>query len=130
MKVIHGRSADSAASHGAVGGPAICQETTGSTGIFMACYRVPPGGRSVPHYHVNCETAVYVLSGHAHAYAGDDLSEMIEVGPGDLVYLPPEEIHQVANASDVDWLDYVVARNAPEEVVVEVTPGQAAAPAG
>jgi len=89
----------------------------------MAYYRVPPRGRSIPHYHVNCETAVYLVKGHARAYSGDDLSTVEEVAPGDFVYIPADEVHMVENPSESEWVEYVAARNAPEEIVVEVSVG-------
>ncbi len=124
MKVIHSQTSSAATPQRVVGSPGVSGETAGACGIYMAYYRVPPGGRSVPHYHTNCETAVYLVKGHARAYCGDDLSEVEDVWPGDFVYIPPDEVHMVENASDSEWVEYVAARNAPEEVVVEVTPKQ------
>jgi uncharacterized RmlC-like cupin family protein len=82
---------------GVFGLDAISQQTVGSEDIFMARYRVPPGTQSSVHAHTNCKTAVYVLRGRAYAYSGKDMGEYIEAG---------------------EPLEYVVARNAPEEVVV------------
>ncbi len=123
MKVIHSGPAERAGAQGAVGGLAICRETVGSSGIYMACYRIPPGRRSIPHYHTNCETAVYVLSGHGRAYFGPSLGEVLDASPGDLVYIPPDEVHLVENLSESEWLEYVAARHAPEEIVVAVRGG-------
>ncbi len=123
MKVIRRGAAEFSGAQGAVGSLAISRETCGSSGIYMARYRVPPGRRSIPHYHTNCETAVYVLSGHGRAYFGPSLGEVLDASPGDLVYIPPDEVHVVENASESEWLEYVAARNAPEEIVVEVSVG-------
>jgi uncharacterized RmlC-like cupin family protein len=121
VKIIRGQSVSSATPQGVVGGGAtVSRETCGAGGIYMAYYRVPPRGRSIPHYHVNCETAVYLVKGHARAYSGNDLSIVMEAEPGDLVYIPANEVHMVENPSESEWVEYVAARNAPEEVVVEV----------
>jgi uncharacterized RmlC-like cupin family protein len=103
---------------GVFGLDAISQHSVGSEDIFMARYRVPPGTHSSVHAHTNCETAVYVLRGRAYAYSGKDMGEYIEAGPGDLVYIPANLAHLVGCQADSEPLEYVVARNAPEEVVV------------
>ena len=40
-----------------------------------ACFRVPAGARSRPHYHEACESAVYMLSGRLSVKWGDHLEE-------------------------------------------------------
>ena len=47
---------------GILGGAELSQATTGATNIYMAKFRVPPGARSRPHYHANCESGLYMLS--------------------------------------------------------------------
>ena len=48
---------------GILGGSEISQATAGATNIYMARFRVPAGARSRPHYHADCESALYMLSG-------------------------------------------------------------------
>ncbi|MBI4496603.1 MAG: cupin domain-containing protein [Chloroflexi bacterium] len=128
MHVIRRQDTDTPTPQGLLGQYAISAETVGSQGLFMALYRIPPGGRSVAHYHTNCETAVYLLRGTVRAYTGDDLSQVYDVEPGQFVYLPANEVHMVENLSATEWCEYVLARNAPTEIVVEVpvTPPQRA----
>jgi len=105
---------------GVVGGAEISQETTGAANIYMGVFRVPPGAQSRPHYHANCESAVYILSGSLEVRWGDRLEEVVELERGDLVYVPPRETHVLRNRSESDSAEYVVARDAPHEDSVEV----------
>jgi uncharacterized RmlC-like cupin family protein len=105
---------------GVLGGAEISQATAGAHNIYMGVFRVPAGARSRPHYHANCESAVYMLSGHLLVRWGDNLEESVELDPGDLVYVPPRETHILENLSDDAAAEYVVARDAPHEDSVEV----------
>lgn len=99
----------------------VSQKLTGSTGIHLAVATVPPGRCSTAHYHTNCESAIYVVSGHGLFLSGDDLEKEDEIGPGDFIYVPPESNHQPVNTSATENLVLIVARNAPVELVVELT---------
>jgi uncharacterized RmlC-like cupin family protein len=103
---------------GVLGLDAVSRATVGPGGIFMAKYTVPPGAHSDLHLHANCETAVYVLAGRGYAYAGEEMAEYLEAGPGDFVYIPADLAHLVGCPAGGEPLEYIVARNAPEEVVV------------
>jgi uncharacterized RmlC-like cupin family protein len=105
---------------GVLGGAEVSQATTGAHNIYMGVFRVPPGARSRPHYHANCESAVYVLCGRMRVSWGDDLEHEAELEPRDLVYVPPRETHIIENLSESEPADYVVARNSPHEDSVEV----------
>ena len=105
---------------GVVGGAEISQATAGAHNIYMGVFRVPAGARSRPHYHANCESAVYMLSGRLLVRWGEHLEESVELEHGDLVYVPPRETHLLENLSDSDPAEYVVARDAPTEDSVEV----------
>jgi len=119
MKVIK-PGADREVPRGVLGGAEISQATAGAHNIYMGVFRVPAGARSRPHYHANCESAVYMLSGKLLVKWGDNLEEGVELEPGDLVYVPPRETHILENLSDADAAEYVVARDAPHEDSVEV----------
>ncbi len=105
---------------GVVGGAEISQATAGASNIYMGIFRVPPGARSRPHYHENCESAVYMLSGHLVVKWGDRLESEINLEPGDMVYVPPRETHVLDNPSDTEAAEYVVARDSPTEDAVVV----------
>ena len=120
MKVVKPEGAHRETPRGVVGGAEISQPTTGATNIYMGVFRVPPGARSRPHYHENCESAVFMLSGHLVVRWGDHLEETVTIGPRDMVYVPPRETHILRNLSDDEPAEYVVARDSPTEDSVEV----------
>ena len=120
MKIIKPSAADRETPRGVVGGAEVSQATAGATNIYMGVFRVPPGARSRPHYHENCESAVYLLSGTLEVRWGDQLEEVVELAPRDMVYVPPRETHILQNLSDSEPAEYVVARDSPTEDSVEV----------
>jgi uncharacterized RmlC-like cupin family protein len=120
MRVVKPSDEDRDVPRGVVGGAEISQATTGATNIYMGVFRVPPGARSRPHYHENCESAVFMLSGRLEVSWGDHLEDTVEIGPGDMVYVPPRETHILRNLSDAEAAEYVVARDSPTEDSVEV----------
>jgi uncharacterized RmlC-like cupin family protein len=97
----------------------VSQSLVGSTGIHLAIATIPPGCASSPHWHVNCESAIYVLKGYGRFITGKDLENSLPIGPGDFIYVPPDAIHQPVNDSPLEPLQLIVARNAPVEIVVE-----------
>jgi uncharacterized RmlC-like cupin family protein len=105
---------------GVVGGAEISQATAGAHNIYMGRFRVPPAAQSRPHYHADCESVVYMLSGRLRVRWGDRLQEELELEPGDMVYVPPRETHVLENISDSEPADYVVARDSPLEDAVIV----------
>ena len=119
MKVIK-PGADREVPRGVLGGAEISQATAGAHNIYMGVFRVPPGARSRPHYHANCESAVYMLSGRLAVKWGEHLEQSVQIGPRDMVYVPPRETHILENLSDTEPAEYVVARDSPTEDSVEV----------
>lgn len=120
MKVVSPSEQDRDTPRGVIGGAEISQATTGATNLYMGVFRVPPGARSRPHYHADCESAVYLLSGSLEVRWGDRLEEVVELAPRDMVYVPPRETHILRNLSDSEPAEYVVARDSPTEDSVEV----------
>ncbi|MBI4306317.1 MAG: cupin domain-containing protein [Chloroflexi bacterium] len=121
VKVIHPDQLEVEVSSGAMTRLAgVSRTTVGAEGIHLAIATIPPGHRSSPHYHTNCESAIYVASGHGKFLAGDNLEETLEIGPGDFLYVPPDAPHQPVNDSQTEPLVLIVARNAPVELVVEL----------
>ena len=119
MKVVKPQP-DRLVPRGVVGGTEVSQATTGASNIYMGVFRVPAGAQSMPHYHADCESAVYMLSGRLNVRWGEGLEHAFSLEPGDMVYVPPRETHLLENPSEVDAAEYVVARDAPEEDSVEV----------
>ncbi len=105
---------------GVVGGAEISNASTGASGIYMGVFRVPPGARARPHYHAECESAVYMQRGSLRVRWGDRLESELVLEPRDLVYVPPRETHVLENRSPDEPAEYVVARNAATEDSIEV----------
>jgi uncharacterized RmlC-like cupin family protein len=93
----------------------ISAESAGATGICMHMVTIPPGTRANAHLHQNHETAIYVLSGEAEMWFGDDLSEYLTMRAGDYVYIPAGMPHLPGNPSpDVPCVG-ILARTDPNE---------------
>ncbi len=99
----------------------VSQALVGASGVHLAIATIPAGCASSPHYHVNCESAIYVLKGHGRFLAGPNLENALSIGPGDFLYVPAEAVHQPVN-DGTDPMELIVARNTPVEIVVEVEP--------
>ena len=119
MKVVK-PMADHMLPRGVVGGHEVSQATTGAENIYMGVFRVPAGAQSMPHYHADCESAVFMISGRLNVRWGEGLEHALSLEPGDMVYVPPRETHLLENPSEEEAAEYVVARDAPEEDSVEV----------
>jgi uncharacterized RmlC-like cupin family protein len=103
----------------------VSQGLVGSTGIHLAIATIPPGCASSAHYHVNCESAIYVLRGKGRFLVGKQLEISLPIGSGDFIYVPPGAVHQPVNDSATEPLELIVARNTPVEIVTEYTPVKA-----
>ena len=88
----------------------------------MAIATIPPGCASSPHYHVNCESAIYVSKGKGRFLTGKRLETTLDISAGDFIYVPPDSVHQPVNDSLTEAMELIVARNAPVEIVVEFDP--------
>ena len=94
----------------------------GAEGIHLAIATIPAGCASSPHYHVNCESAIYVVSGSGRFLSGPRLEKSDQITKGDFIYVPPDSVHQPINDSMSEPMELIVARNAPVEIVVEYDP--------
>src|SRR4051794_2520230 len=57
----------------------VAPETTGATSIWSGYVTTPGGLVSDVHHHGDCETAIYVLKGHARFRFGEKLEHAVEV---------------------------------------------------
>lgn len=92
----------------------VSAESAGASGVCMHLLTIPPGGRAAAHLHENHETAIYVLSGQAEMWYGDDLSQHMVVGAGDFIYIPAGVPHLPANRG-TEPVTAVIARTDPNE---------------
>ncbi len=93
----------------------ISTETVGSSAICMHLLTMPPGARAHAHLHENHETAIYLISGQAETWYGDQLEHYIVMEPGDMFYIPAGIPHLPANPSDSVSATAVIARTDPNE---------------
>lgn len=93
----------------------VSAESAGSRAICMHLLTIPPGGRAKAHLHENHELVIYVLSGEAEMWYGDNLSEHMTVNAGDFIYIPAGTPHLPANRSQTTPCTAVIARTDPSE---------------
>jgi uncharacterized RmlC-like cupin family protein len=94
---------------------AISAETVGAQAIWLGMIRMPPGTRTKAHFHEQHETAMYVVSGEADLWYGEDLSHHEIVRAGDYLYIPAGVSHVAVNRSQTEPLIVVGARTDPSE---------------
>ena len=96
---------------------AVSRDTVGSDGLYSSIVTTAPLGRTEIHHHGECETSIYILSGRARFYSGEELRDIVEAGQGDFVYVPAYEVHVEENASDDEPLVVLLSRNCAGSVV-------------
>ena len=92
----------------------IARETTGAQAICMHLLNIPPGGRARAHKHATHETAIYVISGRALMAWGERLENVMEIGAGEMLYIPADMPHLAVNPGPEPVMA-VVARTDPHE---------------
>jgi len=93
----------------------ISAESVGSQAICMMSLTVPPGQHAKAHLHENHETAIYVISGEATMWFGDELSECLTVKAGEFLYIPAGVPHLPANLSEDEPVIAILSRTDPNE---------------
>lgn len=94
-------------------------ESTGARKIWMGRVSADPGMVSDPHHHAEAETAGYVLSGLARIYYGVRYSKYVEVGPGEMIFVPSDLAHIEVNPSRSETLEFLTTRS-PDNIVVNL----------
>ncbi|MCG8349074.1 MAG: cupin domain-containing protein [Chloroflexales bacterium] len=92
----------------------ISTESVGSQGSCMHLLRLPPGARAKAHLHEQHETAIYVLSGEAEMWYGEQLEQHVVVQAGDFLYIPAGIPHLPFNPYQHEAVA-VIARTDPNE---------------
>ena len=86
-------------------------KNVGAKNLSINVATIPPKGVAFAHIHVDFEVMLYILEGRVrHAY-GEGLTEVVENGPGDFIYIEPGVPHEVYNLSDTEPVVAVVARS-------------------
>ena len=70
----------------------IGQETVGARNVEVVLGIIDPGGQAEPHFHSDIEQVIYLLEGRVEVGMRGEKEKM---EPGDAVYFPPGERHQV-----------------------------------
>jgi uncharacterized RmlC-like cupin family protein len=99
---------------------AISHHLVGSQGLWAGVMLSEPDTASSVHHHGPLETVVYVLSGRSKVRWGSRLQHEVDLEPGDFVFIPPYEAHQEINPSPDQPTQWIVVRNGPEAVVVNL----------
>jgi uncharacterized RmlC-like cupin family protein len=98
---------------------AVSRRTVGSRGLSSSVVTTQARGSSRVHHHGECETSIYVISGHARfTWGPTGMDHAFEAVAGDIVYIPAGELHVEENASTTDPLVVLVTRNCPEAVTI------------
>ena len=74
-------------------------EHTGASLISFGQSTYPRGATHENHYHPNAEEIVMVLAGRGVQIVGED---SLEVGPGDVCFVPRGVPHRITGTSDED----------------------------
>lgn len=92
---------------------------TDTEDLLFVRARLEPGEGHPFHYHPNKEEVLYVLSGKAEQWVGEECREM---GPGTSVYLPADVVHATFNRGPepLDFLAVIVPGSAEGPVTIEV----------
>jgi quercetin dioxygenase-like cupin family protein len=72
----------------------------GCPNFAMRKFTVHPGGHT-PHHQHDYEHEVLVLAGRGHAVMPDGSRQLLE--PGDVAYVPANQMHQFLNAGPTDF---------------------------
>ena len=81
--------------------PGVEQKAFSGAGATIALHRLQPGHEPKPHRHSN-EQIAYIVSGTADFYIGD---EVIRIGPGGLVVVPPDVLHHAIVVGDQEVIN-------------------------
>ena len=98
--------------------PGITADTTGAKRVWLGLVTCEPNTQGPPHHHGEAETAAYVLSGQIRVYFGEELSEYLDAGPGDFIFVPAHLPHIEANVTDQP-AEAVLSRS-PDNIVVNL----------
>jgi uncharacterized RmlC-like cupin family protein len=86
-------------------------KNTNAKQLSMNIATVPPGAVAFSHVHVDFEVMLYILQGRVRHEYGHLLTQSIENGPGDFIYIEPGVPHEVFNLSDTEPVVAVVSRS-------------------
>jgi len=74
----------------------LIDERIGAENFFMRMFEIEPGGCSPLHSHP-WEHEIFILEGEGVVIGKDGERK---IGPGDVIFIPPNEIHQLKNTGN------------------------------
>jgi uncharacterized RmlC-like cupin family protein len=90
---------------------AIAQNTVGAEKIWLGYVELGPGLVSAVHHHGEAESGIYIISGDARFFTGDQLDQAHDAHAGDFVWVPPHVVHVEMNTNPAEPVRMVVARS-------------------
>ena len=99
---------------------AITNRRVGAEGIWFGYVELPLREASAMHHHGESESGIYIISGVARFYTGDDLSRVHDAREGDFIWVPPHLPHVEMNASRTEPVRMAVVRSTQEAIVVNL----------
>lgn len=105
-------------------GGTVCLGNANNFGILssLACYLLilKPKGIREPHWHPNAAELDYVISGRARMtiFSPGDKTDTFEVGPNEIVFIPPGYFHYIENVDSNEDMQFAVFFNheRPEDI--------------
>jgi uncharacterized RmlC-like cupin family protein len=95
--------------------PAISAELVGSRSLWFGSLVMPPGGRTLAHYHEAHETGIFIISAdEVEMYSGEHLEVKETCRTGDFLYIPAGLPHVAVNRSQTP-AHVVLTRTDPNE---------------
>lgn len=121
LRVIRPEDRVSEAASGAmVREGAISAGQVGAEHLWFGYVELPVDEISAMHHHGISESGIYIISGAARFFAGDDLADVQDARAGDFVWVPPHVPHVEMNASRLEPVRMAVARSTQDAIVVNL----------
>jgi uncharacterized RmlC-like cupin family protein len=122
LRVVHpsDRDRSTAQTPGMQREAGVAATTVGAEKLWVGHVTMAPGAKSGAHHHGPVESAIYIISGRARFRFGERLEQVVEAGPGDFIFVPPQAVHQEINADADAPIEMIVSRNGQENIVVNV----------
>ncbi len=116
----HQRSQSTAQTPNMIRQAGLAPELVGNHGLWMGFVSTPAALASGAHHHGDAESGIYILRGAIKFYFGDMLEKEVVAEEGDFLYVPPLTVHVEENLSAIEPVEFIVARNGTEALVVNV----------
>ena len=116
----HQRTQNTAQTPNMIRQAGIAPELVHNHGLWMGFVSTPAALASGAHHHGEAESGIYILRGAIRFYFGDRLEKSVVAEAGDFLYVPPSTVHVEENLSKIEPVEFIVARNGTQMMVVNV----------